>query len=136
MPSAFSLPTPVWKQQRSRESQPRQHLLADSGKKLQTVPMNQEQILDVLSEHLPEFRRLGVRRIGLLGSYASGSEGKGSDIDILVEFDGGRKTFDTYMDLKFRLEELFDGRSVDLVVKDALKPTVRPHVLADVRYVS
>lgn len=98
--------------------------------------MNQKQILNIIKDHLPEFQRLGVRQIGLFGSYASGSESERSDIDILVLFQEGRKTFDNYMDLKVRLEELFEGRSIDLVVQDALKPAVKSHVLDKVRYAS
>ncbi|MFO7946258.1 MAG: nucleotidyltransferase domain-containing protein [Armatimonadota bacterium] len=58
----------------------------------------------------------------------------GSDIDILVEFKEGYKTFDNYMDLKFYLEELLDLR-VDLVSKTALKPRLRPYILKEVVYV-
>lgn len=48
-----------------------------------------------------------------------------SDVDIIVDFDD--PTFDHYMDLKFRLEEIFE-RPVDLVVADTLKPRLKPIV--------
>jgi predicted nucleotidyltransferase len=38
------------------------------------------------------------------------------------------------MGLKFRLEEIL-GRDVDLVLKDALKPRLRPIIEKQVRYV-
>jgi uncharacterized protein len=38
----------------------------------------------------------------------------GSDIDILVEFEGDKKNLNDYMDLKFFLEDFF-GFKVDLV---------------------
>ena len=67
------------------------------------------------------------------GSFARGDEHEESDIDILIEFEEGGRSFDTYMDLKFLLEELF-GRRVDLVDRDAIKPALAPHILRSVRY--
>ena len=43
------------------------------------------------------------------------------------------KTFDNYMDLKFFLEDEF-GRTVDLVIIDALKPALRDEILNEVKY--
>ncbi|MGD0621313.1 MAG: nucleotidyltransferase family protein [Thermacetogeniaceae bacterium] len=64
-----------------------------------------------------------VKRIGVFGSCARGDEGPESDVDIIVELDA--PTFDHYMDLKFRLEEVL-RRPVDLVMADAVKPRLRP----------
>lgn len=72
-----------------------------------------------------------VKRIGVFGSFARGDEGPESDIDIIVELDS--PTFDHYMDLKFRLEEVFQ-RPVDLVVADTIKPRLRPIVEQDALY--
>ncbi|WP_241481296.1 nucleotidyltransferase family protein [Methanoculleus sediminis] len=51
-----------------------------------------------------------------------------------MEFKERGRSFDTYMDLKFFLEDLF-GRKVDLVDRDAIKPALAPHILRGVRYV-
>jgi len=91
-------------------------------------------ILGALAEHRERIRSLGVRRIGVFGSFARGEEREESDIDILIEFEEGGRSFDTYMDLKFFLEDLF-GRKVDLVDRDAIKPALAPHILRSVRYV-
>ncbi|WP_297470419.1 nucleotidyltransferase domain-containing protein [Thermococcus sp.] len=53
-----------------------------------------------------------------------------SDLDVLVEFEEGKKTFDNYMELKFRLEDLL-GIEVDLITVEALKPGVRKYVLGE-----
>jgi len=90
-------------------------------------------ILGALAEHRERIRSLGVRRIGVFGSFARGDEHEESDIDILIEFEEGGRSFDTYMDLKFFLEDLF-GRRVDLVDRDAIKPALAPHILWSVRY--
>jgi predicted nucleotidyltransferase len=78
-------------------------------------------------------RRYGVERIGIFGSFIRDEARPDSDIDILVTFKEGEKTFDNYMDLKFFLEDLF-GRSVDLVTTEALKPRLRDRILGEVVY--
>jgi len=91
------------------------------------------EILTKIRQHFDELRTYGVKKIGLFGSFARYSEDAKSDIDILVEFDRGAKTFDNYMDLKFFLEKLFD-RKVDLVIKDALKARLKSRVISEVKY--
>ncbi|MDE0078138.1 MAG: nucleotidyltransferase domain-containing protein [Caldilineaceae bacterium] len=45
-----------------------------------------DEILTILDRTKPELeRRFGVRRIGLYGSYACGTQTENSDIDLLVE---------------------------------------------------
>ncbi|WFN35281.1 nucleotidyltransferase family protein [Methanogenium sp. S4BF] len=92
-----------------------------------------ENILRELAGNEMRIRDLGVRRIGLFGSFVRDEAREDSDIDILVEFDEGRRSFDSYMDLKFFLEDLF-RRKVDLVDRDAIKTGLRPYILRSVRY--
>lgn len=77
--------------------------------------------------------KYGVKSIGIFGSYARGEEKEGSDVDILVQFLAGAKTFDRFMDLKFFLEDLF-GKKVDLVTVEALRPQLKEDILKDVTY--
>ena len=69
----------------------------------------------------------------LFRSLIRNEQGKGSDIDVLVEFKKGMKTFDNYMELKFFLEEQLGGK-VDLVISDALKPQIKPYVMREIEY--
>lgn len=78
-------------------------------------------------------KKFGVKKIGIFGSFARGEEKKGSDVDILVEFAEGRKTFDNYMELKFFLENLF-GRDVDLVTSSSVKPRLKENIKGEVAY--
>ncbi len=51
-----------------------------------------EEIKEILSSHLDEIRnRFGVREIGIFGSYVRSEESKESDLDVLVEFEEGKK---------------------------------------------
>ena len=93
-----------------------------------------EEILAVLREHQPELRALGVKRCGLFGSFVRGEQDGDSDIDVLVEFLQGQKSFDRFMELASRLEEWF-GRRVDLVTPESLSPYIGPRILREVEYV-
>lgn len=90
--------------------------------------------LTLLREHEPELkRRFGIAKIGIFGSFARGEERPESDVDILVMFRDGKKTFDNFMGTKFYLEDLFK-RKVDLVTDAALKPLIREPILQEVVY--
>jgi hypothetical protein len=95
--------------------------------------LTSEQIIKTLHLHREEIQKFGVRRIGLFGSFSTNNQHRKSDIDILVEFKKGKKTFDNYIELKFFLEKSF-GRPVDLVIKEAVKLELKPFILKSVRY--
>lgn len=76
--------------------------------------------------------RFSVRQIGIFGSFTSGNVRPDSDVDIIVEL--GKPTFDNYMDLKYRLEEILQ-RPVDLVMADTVKPRLKPIIEQEVFYV-
>ena len=95
--------------------------------------LTSNQIIKTLNIHRKEIQRFGVKRIGLFGSFQTNKQHQKSDIDILVEFKKGEKTFDNYMDLKFFLEKSF-GRPVDLVIKEAVKQDLKPSIFKSVRY--
>ncbi len=87
-----------------------------------------EKILNILGSNEAKIKGFGVRSLSLFGSCARDEETADSDLDFVVEFE--RKSFDTYMDLKFFLEDLFD-RPVDLVLTDGIKPRLRSAILGE-----
>lgn len=93
-----------------------------------------QDIFNVLDQNRSRLRALGVRRIGLFGSFVRGEQHLDSDIDLLVEFEPGRKTFDSFMELSFFLEEALEHRT-QLVTMEALSPYLGPHILKEVEYV-
>ncbi len=95
--------------------------------------MAEDIILKKVEEKMDDIKKLGVKRIGIFGSYARNEQSNNSDIDFLVEFSAGEKTFDNYMDLKFYLEELF-SRQVDLVISEAIKSDLKGNILGSVKY--
>jgi uncharacterized protein len=87
----------------------------------------------MLHENHLRRRAFGVRRIGLFGSFVRGEERPDSDIDLLVEFESDKKSFDVFMELSFFLEDLLRHR-IELVTRESLSPYIGPHILKEVEY--
>lgn len=94
-----------------------------------------KQIISLLNEHEREIGSFGVKRLALFGSFIRGEQSDASDVDMLVEFHPGLKTFESLMRLASLLEGIFDRR-VDLVTREALSPYIRPYVLEEAEYVN
>lgn len=52
-------------------------------------------LLARLVDHQQQLRRFGVRRLGVFGSFVREQQNATSDVDVLVEFEPGRKTLIT-----------------------------------------
>lgn len=77
---------------------------------------------------LPDLRRrYPVAQLGVFGSYARGEQKKGSDLDLLVDFDGPIGIF-AYVALEDELGRRL-GVPVDLVSRSALKPIIGAYIL-------
>lgn len=77
----------------------------------------------------------GVVSIGLFGSFARGEQTPSSDVDILVEFEPEKHTFDNFMEVSFLLEDLL-GRKVEVVTPEGLSTYIGPHILKEVERVT
>lgn len=89
--------------------------------------MNRTQTLQLLALHKPELaRRFGVVQLALFGSSVRGEARPGSDVDVLVSFDGPA-TSQRYFGVQFFLEDAF-GCPVDLVTDKALRTELRPYI--------
>jgi uncharacterized protein len=93
-----------------------------------TLKNSKKDILEALGANEAKIKSFGVRSLSLFGSYVRGENTPASDLDFVVEFE--KKSFDSYMDLKLFLEELFD-RPVDLVLADGIKPKLRAAILSE-----
>jgi len=95
--------------------------------------MRPREILKKLEAEKPYLReRFKVKRLGLFGSFARNEPAKGSDIDILVEFQEPISLF-KFIDLENHLGKILE-KKVDLVSKKALKPRLKKQILKEVRY--
>jgi predicted nucleotidyltransferase len=92
--------------------------------------MDRAHTLLLLSQSKPLLAtRYGVKELALFGSTARGTAHAGSDVDVLVSFDGPA-TSDQYFGVQFYLEDLL-GSQVDLVTDRALRPELRPYIERD-----
>ncbi len=93
---------------------------------------SREGIAKVIHKNRAALKRLGVRRLGIFGSFVANKANPASDVDVVVDLE--KKTFDSYMDLKHFLESRFQ-RPVDLVLSDSVKPRLRKVILSSAMYV-
>ncbi len=100
------------------------------GKKVQS----KEAILELLRKNREKIISFGVIKMGLFGSFLTNDFTSKSDVDFLVEFDTGEKTYDNFMNLSFFLENLL-GRKVEIVTPQALSPYIGPYILKQAEYV-
>lgn len=97
--------------------------------------MNSAQaIVDQIAASRSALQQYGVSRVGVFGSVVRGEATAESDVDLLVEFEPGKKTYRNYFGTVTYMESLLD-RPVDLVTPQSLSPYIKPHVLKDIRYV-
>jgi len=92
-----------------------------------------DNIFLLIKKNHKKIKSLGVKRLGLFGSYSRNQQTEKSDIDMLVEFEHGHKNFDNFIQLAFLLEDLFQRR-VELVTKEGLSQYIAPHILKEVEY--
>jgi predicted nucleotidyltransferase len=93
-----------------------------------------ERVFALLQDHQNHIRQFGVKRLGLFGSFVRQQQDAESDVDVLVEFEPERKTFDAFMQLAAFLEDLFERR-VELVTFESLSPYIGPYILKEIEYV-
>jgi predicted nucleotidyltransferase len=118
----------------SREGKKRTEAEEERPTVVQLPPaQTRREVLDRLAVLRKPLRSLGFRRVGLFGSFRHDRARPDSDVDLLVEFEPGTKTFDNFMGAADLLEDAL-GRRVELVTKDGLSPYIGPKILADVEY--
>jgi predicted nucleotidyltransferase len=96
---------------------------------------SKSELFDALNAHQARLTEYGVKRCGVFGSFARGMQTEQSDVDILVEFEQGKKSFDNYINLALFLQDML-GRRVELVTPESLSPYIGPHILREVEYAS
>jgi uncharacterized protein len=88
-----------------------------------------------LRHYKPALNRLGIRNLGLFGSFVSGKPTVESDIDILIDFYPEKENFDNYMAVCDLLQSIFEGKDVDIVTVNGLSKYIGPEILKEVEYV-
>lgn len=97
---------------------------------MRTESPSRLRVMEQLRQAEPQIRGFGVRRLALFGSVARDEARPDSDVDLLVEFMPGQKSFDRFMALTDFLEDLL-GYPVEAVTTEALSPYIGPHILSE-----
>jgi predicted nucleotidyltransferase len=92
--------------------------------------LNREEAVERLAGCRAEVYALGVARLALFGSVLRGQARAESDVDVLVEFVPGAKSFERFLALSDLLESRL-GRRVELVTAESLSPYIGPRILAE-----
>lgn len=97
--------------------------------------LDKKHILLLPEEHSENIKKYGVAKLGLFGSAVRNKHTPDSDLDFLVEFKEGEKSYNNFIQLALYLEELFDQK-VDLVTKKALSNRIKQYINKEIEYVS
>ena len=100
------------------------------------MPPETERMREVIRAMLPELAaKYGVAELGIFGSRVRGDNRPDSDLDVLVTFrDEARLTATDYFGLEDAIADKL-GVPVDLVMKQNLRPQLRPYILREVQRV-
>lgn len=94
-----------------------------------------EEVFRLIRENKQTLIAFGASRIGLFGSFARGAANDTSDIDLLIEFEPGKKTFKNYTGAYLFLKELLQ-RKIDFITPESLSPYIGNAILNSVEYVT
>jgi uncharacterized protein len=100
-----------------------------------TTMTTRENIISTIELHKSGLIPFGVRKVGLFGSYLRGEQTEKSDIDILVDLDPEKETFDNFMAICDYIDHLFKNEKVEIVTRSGLSKYIGPKILSEVHYV-
>jgi hypothetical protein len=100
--------------------------------KVSTMPaaiQSKSELISRIRDHRGEILSFAVARLALFGSFARGEPCEESDVDFLVEFLEGGKTFRNFMNLAIYLEDLLHRR-VELITPESISPYLKRPILS------
>ena len=101
---------------------------------METPVHSKKEIYERLDAHHADIYALGVARIGLFGSFVRDEQTESSDVDVLVDFRPGEKTWKHFMGLHDLLQQILNRR-IEIVTPQSLSPYIGPRILQTVEYV-
>ncbi|RRA98741.1 nucleotidyltransferase family protein [Larkinella rosea] len=101
---------------------------------MKTAVQSKEQVMERIESHQSALKQFGAARLGLFGSFVRDQQKEESDIDLVVEFQEGKKTFKNFMKLADYLELLMH-RKIDLLTWEGMANFVKQEVEKEVEYV-
>ena len=97
--------------------------------------MNRDQVLKILAAHRDTLARdFRVKSLALFGSVVRNETTAGSDVDLLVEFDGRPVGLFHLSRTQHYLESILGVPKVDLVLREGIKPALKERILREAVY--
>ncbi|NCO11202.1 hypothetical protein CO038_00800 [Candidatus Pacearchaeota archaeon CG_4_9_14_0_2_um_filter_39_13] len=88
-----------------------------------------KKIEEIKKKAMPVLKKFSVTRAGIFGSYARGEQNEKSDVDFLIEIEGGADLVELIR-LKSNLQKAI-SKKVDLVEYGAIKKELKKDILND-----
>ena len=102
---------------------------------VQQTVQTKRALMALILKNRDRIESYGVKELGLFGSFVNDTRiSQTSDVDFLIEFENGKKSFDNFMDLSFFLENIL-GIKVELVTTQSLSKYIGPHILRQIENV-
>ncbi len=98
-----------------------------------TAVQNKQQAFERIQSHQSALKLFGAARLGLFGSFVRGEQKDESDIDFVVEFQEGKKTFRNFINIVYYLEKIM-GREVELLTWEGMASFVKREAEKDIEY--
>lgn len=96
---------------------------------------SKQQLFDLIEDNKSKINDFGASRLGLFGSFIRNQQTESSDIDLLVEFQTGKKTYKNLVHLSYFLQDI-TNREVQLVTWMGLADFVKKEVEKEIEYVA
>lgn len=96
--------------------------------------LTKKTILQKIKNNKEQIRQFGISKVGLFGSFARGEQKKDSDIDLMVEFKNGKKSFQNFIQFSEYVEKIL-GKKVEVLTPQSVSPHIAPHLKDEVSYV-
>ena len=101
---------------------------------MKTSILDKKNLFALIIQNKEKINSFGVISLGVFGSFVRNEQNENSDIDLLVEFKDGEKTYKNFIRLVFYLEEIF-GRKVELLTPKSISPYIQPYIMKEIEYV-
>jgi predicted nucleotidyltransferase len=98
-----------------------------------TAVQNKQQVFDRIQSHQSALKLFGAAKLGLFGSFVRGDQKEESDIDFVVEFAEGKKTFRNFINIVYYLEKIM-GREVELLTWEGMASFVKREAEKEIEY--
>lgn len=93
-----------------------------------------QELINAIHSNEKKILSFGVKRLGLFGSFVREEQDEKSDIDFLVVFNKGKKSFDNLFDLHETLTNLTQ-RKIEVVTDKGIGRRFKKHILNETEFI-